>query len=105
MPKFPSKEKVINTKVKVIILWILKRHLLEMEGALLHSLPKSGAMAPPAPGSYVLEYNTGILFDMYLRSLTERSKGFEKIAESVNSRRIQCRNGESEPGGEDETFR
>ena len=49
MPKFPSKEKVINIKVKVIILWILK-HLLEMEGALLHSLPKSeGAMASPPP--------------------------------------------------------
>ena len=50
MPKFPSKEKIINIKVKVIILCILKGHLLELEGALLHSLPKSeGAMAPLAP--------------------------------------------------------
>ena len=50
MPKFPSKVKVININLKVIILWILKGHLLELEGALLHSLPKSeGAMAPLAP--------------------------------------------------------
>ena len=50
MPKFPSKVKGINIKVKVIIIWILKGHLLDLEGALLHSLPKSeGAMAFLAP--------------------------------------------------------
>ena len=47
MPKFPSKVKVINIKVKVII--DLKGTFLYLEGALLHSLPKSeGAMAPLA---------------------------------------------------------
>ena len=42
MPKFPSKVKVINIKVKVInikvkviILWILKGHLLDLEGTVL----------------------------------------------------------------------
>ena len=48
MSKFPSKVEVIHLKVKVIM--DLKGTSLYLEGALLHSLPKSeGAMAPLAP--------------------------------------------------------
>ena len=47
MPKFPSKVKVINIKLKVII--DLEGHFLDLEGALSYSLPKSeGAVAPLA---------------------------------------------------------
>ena len=50
MPKFPSKVKVIDIKIKVIILWIWKGHFLDFEGALLPSFAKKwGAMVPLGP--------------------------------------------------------
>ena len=50
--KFPSKVKVINMKVKVIM--DLEGAFLGLEGAVLHTLPKSGGpwpLWPPAPKS------------------------------------------------------
>ena len=58
MPKFPSKIKVINIKVKVIILWIWKGHfsiLKEHFCRVCQKVEGHGPSAPPVPTSLIIE--------------------------------------------------
>ena len=54
MPKFPSKIKVINIKVKVIILWIWKGHFSIWKGyfcIVCQKVEGHGPSGPPVPTS------------------------------------------------------
>ena len=65
MPKFPSEVKVINIKVKVIILWIWKGHFCIV-------CQKVGGPGPSGPpGSYVLllEHFSSVISSAILLSI------------------------------------